>query len=87
LTEDIAFVGLEFNNRYDYKLRKIFVILHPFSTGAMALRATSWRTLVLFFFLVVSVQIIFTAAWSWARWPPLPRLERKGLVFTDNVEG
>lgn len=51
----------------------------------MAFRGMSLRTLVVAFFLVVSVQINLATAWSWAMAPPLPRLERKGLVLAENV--
>ena len=52
----------------------------------MALMGTSWRILV-FFLLVVSVQITFATAWSCAIAPPLPRFECKGRVFTKNIVG
>ena len=41
---------------------------------------------MVFFFLVVSVQITFATAWSCAIAPPLPRFERKNRVFTKNIE-
>ena len=56
----------------------------------MELRGTSWRTLVVFFFLVLSVHINLATAWSWAIAPPLPRVERKGrrgLMFTKSIVG
>jgi hypothetical protein len=71
-----------YNIRYDYSKKKIRT---PFSAGAMALRGMSLRTLVVAFFLVASVQINLATAWSWATAPPLPRLERKGLVLAENV--
>ena len=45
----------------------------------MALRGTSCRTLVVFFFLVASLQMTLDTACSWAIAPPWPRFERNGL--------